>query len=72
MVFSGVEDYLQEIDTDIWVYGMAYESAEAPPFYSDQFEANANRVLVQNFGINREGITTSMCKLVYVFLINNM
>ena len=66
-----MQDYLQQIDVDIWMHGMANESIDAP-FYSQQFAEAAERLLLQNFGLYRHNITTTMCKLVYIFLINNM
>ena len=55
--FPNAGNYIQTFNTDIWVYGMLYESKAPPEFYPLAFGEKANELLQQSFHMFREDIT---------------
>ena len=68
----GVEDHLQLVDTNIWVYGMRNESARIPRFYPQIFEITANRLLSRCLHIQRDDITAHNWESIYKYLIHRL
>jgi hypothetical protein len=42
------------VDSKIWVYGMAYKSEVAAPFYSEEFALEATTIVHEQFGIPQD------------------
>lgn len=68
----GVENYLQDIDINIWMHGMRNESADSPSYYTTEFADLASEALFNGFGICQEDITRETCGQVYCYLVYNV
>ena len=70
VIIIGASDCLKPVTSDIWVRAYLNESSDTPPFFPTPFKLWADEILETDFNINRLGITSTMCKYVYMHLIS--
>lgn len=57
---------------EIWVHSMVNETSAVPSFYTSEFYEKANEVLLLEYGIRKEDISSEISEEVYLCLIQNI
>lgn len=70
---AGVEDYLKNIDVQVWILAMANEAQKPPQSFDDEFYQECHSLVSQQFNIDlHQDISLSNCLNVYKFLCDNI